>query len=70
MNSSINLGNNKLANNLLEALTKNIDLLAPIFWSLSYGPTSDPTCILPLTLVKYTNKNLQKTTQFALKSFF
>lgn len=64
----LNPGNNKLASNLLEALTKSNGSPTSISWSLSYGPILGPDPVP--TSVKYIDEDLPRATKLALEFFF
>lgn len=57
---SVNLGNDKLADNLLRAPTKKNGFLASIFYVFILGPIFIPAFTLALKLIisKYTNQDL------------
>lgn len=68
----MNLRNNELADNLLEASIESNSSPASISWSFSFGPIPAPIFIFASAsiLVKYINEDLQKATKLTLKSFF
>lgn len=74
INFLVNLGDNKLTNNLVKAFIKSYGSITPIFWSSSYSPIQSFIFISILTYVsavhKYINEDLQKIIKLALESFF
>lgn len=74
VNLFMNLTDNELVGDFLGAPIKSNSFPAVISRLFSYGPIPGPVFVLapasPFTISRYTDKDLQRATKFALELFF